>query len=112
MRISDWSSDVCSSDLRLYIGVEIAFGLMAGDGGDDELAVPHAVGDLAQDQLLALLILSAAYDDERSRAVIRQVTSPLRCDGSRLFLRSSRCGAALWRSGRCYGRCRNGLWRR
>src|SRR3546814_1324170 len=33
MRISDWSSDVCSSDLRLQIGFELFAGLT--DRGDD-----------------------------------------------------------------------------
>src|SRR3546814_7981758 len=45
MRISDWSSDVCSSDLGLQRhGLAAAQALV---GGDDQLrlAVAHAVGD-------------------------------------------------------------------
>src|SRR3546814_7666998 len=33
MRISDWSSDVCSSDLR-WIGLDAGEGLVEGRGGD------------------------------------------------------------------------------
>src|SRR3546814_2045920 len=40
MRISDWSSDVCSSDLGAVLGA----GLAAGDGGVDEGDAPLLAG--------------------------------------------------------------------
>src|SRR3546814_4061065 len=44
VRISDWSSDVCSSDLTIDIDVDIAAaGQPFGEGGGDPR---HAVGDL------------------------------------------------------------------
>src|SRR3546814_2232800 len=44
MRISDWSSDVCSSDLLAMIGGR-AFGLQQGPYGDIVNAVGAAAGD-------------------------------------------------------------------
>src|SRR3546814_2768013 len=44
MRISDWSSDVCSSDLRVLRGEP-------RKGGDDILQ-RHAIGELADDDVL------------------------------------------------------------
>src|SRR3546814_2388798 len=49
MRISDWSSDVCSSDLRdLAVGVELRVGQPVGRRlGIAERHEDHAVGDSA-----------------------------------------------------------------
>src|SRR3546814_10829605 len=58
MRISDWSSDVCSSDLLVELGDDLAHGLgRAGGRGNDVLedaaaAAPVLVGR-AVDDLLA-----------------------------------------------------------
>src|SRR3546814_5053753 len=42
MRISDWSSDVCSSDLGLVLARGLASGAGARDRADRDLAVAHA----------------------------------------------------------------------
>src|SRR3546814_15515132 len=40
MRISDWSSDVCSSDLQVWIGnVAVSTGLNVADGNDHRITV-------------------------------------------------------------------------
>src|SRR3546814_6605792 len=46
MRISDWSSDVCSSDLRLQVGGAVPGGFAAGGGvhGEDQPAALVAAG--------------------------------------------------------------------
>src|SRR3546814_1367387 len=46
MRISDWSSDVCSSDLILTAGVQYATGQMTSEGGFD-LALPDSLSGLS-----------------------------------------------------------------
>src|SRR3546814_15899154 len=52
MRISDWSSDVCSSDLTVTRVQTESYGSMADDGGSAQLEIraswtPHDVPDLA-----------------------------------------------------------------
>src|SRR5690606_26823307 len=51
----------------LAIGVEIALGLVRGDGGDDQAAALQPTGDLLEDDALALLVLVAADDDQGAR---------------------------------------------
>src|SRR3546814_9767770 len=45
MRISDWSSDVCSSDLQLFVGASIGFAIGPTDGATVETLTRNA--DLA-----------------------------------------------------------------
>src|SRR3546814_6419988 len=49
MRISDWSSDVCSSDLLLQIGC----GIIAAWPEADEMLVPVPIADLYDAQAVA-----------------------------------------------------------
>src|SRR3546814_2641717 len=46
MRISDWSSDVCSSDLVIGIDVDVAMGEVAGPYARLALADPYVDGDV------------------------------------------------------------------
>src|SRR3546814_15363386 len=52
MRISDWSSDVCSSDLEAIL----AFDLLA-HAGEDQLAGPALLGNEIGDRARALRLL-------------------------------------------------------
>src|SRR3546814_4785693 len=60
MRISDWSSDVCSSDLlQLQLGAAVLDRLRVGVGGD-ELHPVHAAVDHVRDRVAA----AAAHADD------------------------------------------------
>lgn len=48
------------------VAVEIAFGLMGGDGRDDQLAAVETPRDLVEDDPLAGLVLMSADDDQRA----------------------------------------------
>src|SRR3546814_6325513 len=54
MRISDWSSDVCSSDLKVQLPAEVRFGRKIESSGDaieeDHIAMPamHMLGHVLQ----------------------------------------------------------------
>src|SRR3546814_2728204 len=79
MRISDWSSDVCSSDLRLELGEILILlpRLVEADGGDLRLAVErarlvHHQGDghgAADHQLLPALQHGAVARQDRKSVV-------------------------------------------
>src|SRR3546814_14945453 len=66
MRISDWSSDVCSSDLRRFLNDIDGFGVLldAARGklsGDANIGVaPHSLRAVTSDELAALLDMSPA----------------------------------------------------
>src|SRR3546814_20292549 len=64
MRISDWSSDVCSSDLRGY-GLAAADSAQRGEriGADDGLSVEHAA---AQREALDKTFVLGAHRLQRS----------------------------------------------
>src|SRR3546814_5004399 len=53
MRISDWSSDVCSSDLSWGVSTRMVGGLIMAHGDDSGLVVPPA---LAPTQVVVLLV--------------------------------------------------------
>src|SRR3546814_2746769 len=60
MRISDWSSDVCSSDLRWIESVDILVAETAGvDGREGYYANYGALRDMVQNLMLQLLALIA-----------------------------------------------------
>src|SRR3546814_19608851 len=61
MRISDWSSDVCSSDLLLGIAT-FDPGRRANDAGADDM-IGHRVDDLAGIAIVALQVARAIADD-------------------------------------------------
>src|SRR3546814_11738624 len=65
MRISDWSSDVCSSDLRLYLPEDWA----ADPIRRDKASVPHDVG-FATKPAIALEQIRAAVEAELPRGVV------------------------------------------
>src|SRR3546814_10490000 len=77
MRISDWSSDVCSSDLQIGPGVAVAigvFGLRAGETALEDLAHHReiVIGRGLLDIELAILALAEALrprDDHRAERV-------------------------------------------
>src|SRR3546814_2963753 len=76
MRISDWSSDVCSSDLRLGGLVLQHLGLLAS--GDGDAPRPLGLGDLAHqlDGEQAVLELRTGHLD-----VVGKVEAPLEGTG-------------------------------
>src|SRR3546814_9706216 len=64
MRISDWSSDVCSSDLPLRVALPVVVLLRAGPGHHVEGGVRDVVADLAlHDDLRAAPHLDVVDDD-------------------------------------------------
>src|SRR3546814_17521323 len=65
MRISDWSSDVCSSDLRLYLPEDWA----ADPIRRDKASVPHDVG-FATKPAIALEQIRAAVEADLPRGVV------------------------------------------
>src|SRR3546814_19094256 len=85
MRISDWSSDVCSSDLQPALAGEI---FVAGDAADGRFVHANGLGDLAQRQRAhlrdavkekAFLLLDnfARYLDDRALALVERTHQPL-----------------------------------
>src|SRR3546814_20149788 len=84
MRISDWSSDVCSSDLRLSVGIKV----LEREG---ELAVDMAIilalllGDRLGRQLFGIIIyravqrISAIFGEQQPRRgfEVRAAVAPL-----------------------------------
>src|SRR3546814_2971776 len=63
MRISDWSSDVCSSDLEQSFG---AFGLLSAVGmGNDQLILYQGVITLATIAGLAVGLMTLNRSEER-----------------------------------------------
>src|SRR3546814_10518898 len=68
MRISDWSSDVCSSDLQTFVGQLELAGL--------EAVRLHLLGDQVQLRDLDLLVLGIAFETDDLHAIeqrLRQV---------------------------------------
>src|SRR3546814_2675611 len=64
MRMSDWSSDVCSSDLRQVVGVGVALAAVADDHdllGLDQVHVGVAIVIDAHASLLSGLSLSRVF---------------------------------------------------
>src|SRR3546814_11920274 len=85
MRISDWSSDVCSSDLTLYIGMKIIKkGILPGAGNSDDDkrfdAWPHYFF-LAQRQAFKLYGLFA-FVDQFQLETARRYFPPGRLEGT------------------------------
>src|SRR3546814_7132279 len=68
MRISDWSSDVCSSDLA---GIALLFAIPAGFAG---FQAAHALGSLATDNSMLLAILGSIAAMATSLSAWRSVT--------------------------------------
>src|SRR3546814_5764600 len=64
MRISDWSSDVCSSDLRNLLGVDAA----GVDGGIDQVGRPRRQHDRGTCRGVLRPIIAIALIDDRLRA--------------------------------------------
>src|SRR3546814_20539673 len=78
MRISDWSSDVCSSDLNdPAAALELVATVTEAFGGIDMLVVstaanvlPRLVGDIAPEDIARILVEQAAAPLVMSRAVL------------------------------------------
>src|SRR3546814_7627500 len=47
MRISDWSSDVCSSDLRENVGIKLDIKPQINEGGEIKLTIRQEVSSIA-----------------------------------------------------------------
>src|SRR3546814_20016113 len=71
MRISDWSSDVCSSDLS------VRFGTGASDGAGAVDAVRHVSFDLARGETLALVGESGSGKSVTALSVLQLLPYPL-----------------------------------
>src|SRR3546814_1276615 len=89
MRISDWSSDVCSSDLALAVEVQRFF---ARDAPRDVRHVDHAVdvARQADEQTEFGRVLDFAFDDRADRMGVRKGAP-----GVRLGLLEAKRDAAL-----------------
>src|SRR3546814_1053982 len=93
MRISDWSSDVCSSDLGIFlridrmrraVGAEEKFGRARGGGGAHREPVPLALGDRQ-----AIGVRADAADQHRIAIDVQMMRCDRRGDRKSTRLNSS-----------------------
>src|SRR3546814_2590646 len=75
MRISDWSSDVCSSDLLVAMGTSAAYGLSVFHLLRDGIGVNHAPLYFEASAVLITLILLGKWLEARAK---RQTTEAIR----------------------------------
>src|SRR3546814_16484294 len=98
MRISDWSSDVCSSDLDTEAGAPASVATVLAAGVSPPLAIDAAVSTVAADVADAVTLVS-------SLAITTTTTRRLRLRPSARSLSSEegRVGKELVRAGRYRG---------
>src|SRR3546814_14897242 len=86
MRISDWSSDVCSSDLVMVIPLQVVIGANSYDEGIDEGAHPEMVA-------AALKAFTPVSTSRPSPAVMLEVYEKLAAEGVTEFVSVHLSGA-------------------
>src|SRR3546814_187365 len=83
MRISDWSSDVCSSDLAIAAGVDGLILLTAGAGGHTGTANPFAFVPQVRAFWNGPILLAGAISDGSGIAAARALGADLVYMGTR-----------------------------
>src|SRR3546814_18016934 len=78
MRISDWSSDVCSSDLALIPCVLVVPGAVCADAIGADTAKPSATTD-PRNALISALLPKKTPQLNRARAQVQQQPLPPAC---------------------------------
>src|SRR3546814_18431788 len=78
MRISDWSSDVCSSDLALIPCVLVVPGAVCADAIGADTAKPSATTD-PRHALISALLPNKTPQLYRARAQVQKQTLPPAC---------------------------------
>src|SRR3546814_1807999 len=74
MRISDWSSDVCSSDLMQIGEILIAAGAVTAEDVQEALRRQRSAGGLLGDNLVALGLITAP----RLESILKEMPQPPR----------------------------------
>src|SRR3546814_17347693 len=77
MRISDWSSDVCSSDLLVAMGTSAAYGLSVFHLLRDGIGVNHATLYFEASAVLVTLILLGKWLEARAKRQTTEAISAL-----------------------------------